>query len=100
MRYRGPNLVHDPFEGDGRNVVAFVDDDLPVTAYDVIDGVLVHETLDHGHVQGAVWLPPPASNLSDRRRLESKEHGQLVDPLVEERSSVHEHESSYPLAAR
>ena len=48
--------------------MALVDDYMTVGRHDVVDGAIVREALDHGHVEAPAGRPLPAADLPDRLR--------------------------------
>ena len=59
------DVAYGPFEGHGRDVVAFVDDDQPVGRGEFGDVVAAGEALDHGHVDNAGGPVPATAELPE-----------------------------------
>jgi hypothetical protein len=77
-------------EGEGRQVVALVDDDETVGGeerFQVFDRL---EALDHRQVDDAGQLASAAASLPDLLRVETEEGFELRAPLVEQRLAVGE----------
>ena len=79
--------------------MALIDYDLPVLTHEVLHAVFPNEALDHCDIQEAVAGLLAGADLTDRAGLESKEEGQLGDPLIEERSSVNSTSVLHPRSA-
>ena len=77
-------------ERDRREMVALVDDDLPVAGHEIRDGLLAHQALDHRDVDPAGGVALSGTDLPDLLGVDTEEHGELRAPLVEQRSSVHQ----------
>lgn len=91
---KGGNLAQQPLDGDGRDVVAFVDDDLPVAA-EQRDGVFAPgEGLDHRDIDPAA--PGLRGRGADLRGIEVEEPRQALDPLLKQRAAMDEHERRAP----
>ena len=58
-------------------VVALVDDDLPVVRDETLDLLLPHKALDHGDVKMAVPRLFSRPDLPNARKLDVEEQGQL-----------------------
>ena len=86
----GLHLAHHALERDGWDVVALVDDDVPVGGDEVVDLALPHQALDHGDVEVAVGLAAAAADLADLLRFDAQEHRQASDPLLEQLGSMNE----------
>jgi hypothetical protein len=66
-------------ERRGGNVVAFVDDDKPIRGRHRADVVLADQRLQHGDIDAAVCLPPPAAELAG---LDAEMLGDPAAPLI------------------
>jgi hypothetical protein len=73
-------------------VVTLIDNYVAVCRHQIIDAVQPDETLDHRHVQAAVGGVLPGTNLTDGFGSEPEEHGQLGNPLIQERLPVDQDE--------
>ncbi len=71
-------------------MVALIDDHLTVVCDDIFDLLLPDEALDHCHVQFAIAGLLACSDLADLLRLDAEEQGELCQPLVQERSPMHQ----------
>lgn len=83
-----------PLERHRRDVMALVDDHVPVGGNHVVNLALPSEALDHRHVQRAVRLSFPTSDPTDVLFVDAKKHAKLGNPLVEQRPPVHEDEGA------
>lgn len=79
-----PDRREEPLERNGRDVVAFVDDDVSVPADELVDGVSADEALHHRDVDSAVRFPGVPADPSDFHWVEPEVKGKLLDPLVEQ----------------
>ncbi len=79
-------------ERHGRDVVALVDDHLAISRDEVGEATQPHETLDHRHIQAPVGRVLAGADLADSLGGQAEEHGQLGNPLIEERLTVDQHE--------
>jgi len=71
--------------------MTFIDDELPVAGYIVVDDTLAEEGLDHGHVQEPIGSPAttdPAETLGGH----AKKGREPFDPLIEQGLAVDEHQ--------
>jgi hypothetical protein len=72
-RHGGRQAQHKPCLGtpchclktDGREVMAFVDHEMPIIGNEIIDLTLVNEALDHGDIYDARRLAPAPADLTD-----------------------------------
>jgi cobyrinic acid a,c-diamide synthase len=69
-------------------VATLVDDHLAVARDEVIDGSFADEALDHGDIQPTRRIALPNADLADCLGIDAKKHGELGDPLVQERLAV------------
>ena len=72
--------------------MAFVNDDVAVIADAVFDDTLSHQALNHGDVQLAGGLLPPAADSSDLLLWQTEKRRQPLDPLVHQLSAMDEHQ--------
>ena len=71
-------------------MVAFVHNDLTVGLHDVSDAPPSSQALDHRHVEAPIRLAPTTTNLADFSLVDTKEHGELCDPLIQKRTAMYE----------
>jgi hypothetical protein len=76
-------------------VVAFVDYELTVIRYAVVDYARPGQTLDYGHVDKASRTAPAAADAADRLRRQVQKHREPFDPLVEQLAPMNEHECAH-----
>src|SRR6266849_1549968 len=86
----GFRLGKHAFEGGGREMVALIDDHLTVVRDDIFDFFLPDEALDHCHIQFAIAGLLACSDLADLLRLDAEKQAELCQPLVQERSPMHQ----------
>jgi hypothetical protein len=79
------DLREDALEQHGRDVVALVDDNVTIPCDQVVDRSLADEALDHGDVQPSRRGTLARADLPDRLGVDAEKHGQLRDPLIQER---------------
>ena len=77
-------------ERDRREMVALVNDNLPVAGHEIRHRLLAHQALDHRDVDPAGGVALSRTDLPDQLGVDTQEHGELRAPLVEQRSSVHQ----------
>ena len=77
-------------ERDRREMMALVDNDLPVAGYEIRDGLVAHQALDHRHVDQASGVALSGTDLPDPLGVDTEEYGELRTPLVEHRSSMYQ----------
>jgi len=82
------------FEADGRQVVALIEDDVPVLRDQIIHDSLAADALQQGDVNGAQRLAFARANLADARPLDVQELNEALDPLVEQLLAMDEHQSA------
>ena len=82
----------DLFEAVGRQVVAFIDDHLPIVTDAVIDDTIADKTLNDSDVEQAGRLVSAAANSSDRLRREIQKGCEALDPLIEQLPTMNEHQ--------
>src|ERR1700730_9764286 len=73
-------------------MVAFVHNYLTVGPHDVIDAPPSSQALDHRHIETPVRLAPTTTNLADLSLVDTKEHGELGDPLIQKRTAMYENQ--------
>ena len=71
-------------------MVTFVDDDVSVPGHEIIDLPLSDEALDHRHIEAAVRFTFAPAHLTHVLLIDSEEHRELRDPLVEKVLAVDE----------
>src|SRR5881628_1603911 len=81
-------------ERHGWHVVALVRDHVPVRGHNVVYSVLADHALDHGDVESAITLVLATPYLTHLSFVDAEEHRELGDPLVQEWSTVDEHEGA------
>ena len=86
------HLRQNTLEGERRQVVAFIDDDVTVRSNEIVDSFLTDEALHHRHIKLSVRLALTTADLPDVLLVDIEEHCQLRLPLLEQRLSVHEDE--------
>jgi len=64
----------------------------PIRYFNVVHCVATYNALQHGHVKVAVGLALPTSDTANRFGINAEEHGELRDPLIQERLTMHEDE--------
>ncbi len=77
-------------ERDCRQMVTFVDDDVSVPGDEIIDLPLSDEALDHRHIEPAVRFTFAPAHLTHVLLIDSEEHRELRDPLIEKGLAVDE----------
>jgi len=65
----------DQFEADGRQVVALINDEMPVVADDVVNFTLSHQALDEGHIDDSGRPALAAANGADLGPRQIEESG-------------------------
>src|SRR5487761_487049 len=90
-----PCLPEHSIEAHGRNVVALVDQDVPVIGDQILDLALGTETLQHADVDCALAFVPTRTELSDRARRNVEKSGKALPPLIGQLLAVHEHQRVY-----
>jgi hypothetical protein len=79
----GLRLTQDALELHGRQVMTFVDDDLPVARDEIGDRVLLHEALDHRHVHATRRCAPRARDLAHFLAVDAEKESKLREPLIQ-----------------
>lgn len=82
------------FETLRREVMAFIDDDVPVVGDEVFDDAFANETLDHNDVDLSGEFFASASETSDVLFFEIEELGESLDPLIHELLAMNENEGA------
>jgi hypothetical protein len=82
----------DPLGCDRGDVVALVDDDVPVAGQQFLQALPARKALDGSDVQPAGWLAPAGTDDPDLLDVHVKELGQPLDPLLKQRLAVHQYE--------
>jgi len=72
--------------------MAFIGDDMTITADSIVDPSLADQALNHRNVQAAVQTALSGTDLADVLGLDAEEQRQLRDPLVEERLAVNQNQ--------
>src|SRR5271157_4875125 len=72
------------FEGNGRDVVALIHDDVSIASHEVSYSAEANQALHHRHVDLAGGSVFPGTDLPDFLRFFAQEQGKLCDPLIEE----------------
>src|SRR5690348_1966815 len=80
----------DSLERHRREMVAFVDDDLPVAGHEIRHAIVTNQALDHCDVDPAGRVALSSTDLPDLPGVDAQEHGKLRAPLVEQRPSMYE----------
>ena len=73
-------------------MMALVDDNLTIVGYEVCDGLLVDEALDHGDVDSPRRRPLAGANLANRLGVDRQKQGQLRYPLIDQWPTVDENQ--------
>ncbi len=88
------DLLDDILERRGRNVVAFIGDDQPISRSERSDVVTAGEGLQGKDVDRPPDPRPPTAKLAG---LHAQQAGDLGAPLIGQRLTVHEDESRCPV---
>ena len=99
-RHRGRQPEHEPrlrlsrdlFEAMGRQVVALVNNHVTVAGYTVVDDALLDQALNHRDVQEPCRRITAATDTSNRLDRNTEEGRQALHPLVEQLTTMDEHE--------
>ena len=83
-------------EAEGRDVVAFVDDDLPVVSDEIGDLSLPGEALEQRDVDETGRATLAGTELADGARLDVKERCQALPPLIREVLTVNDDQGADP----
>lgn len=89
LRFR---LAHNLLEGDGRKVVAFVDDDVPVVGHEVLHFLVAVEALNHRNIDLTSPLRLACSDLPDVVEREVEEHREALAPLIKKLLAMDQHQ--------
>lgn len=76
-------------ERRGGYVMALIDDYVSVLGDQLVDMVPLDEALYHGDVEGAVVLSMATADPADLLFIDVEEHGELCDPLLQQRLAMH-----------
>ena len=90
-----PCLPSDTFEALWREVVALVDDKVPVLADAIVDDALLHQTLNDGDVYLSRRPCSAPTDATNRRWWQIEEGREPLDPLIEELSAMHQYQCVY-----
>src|SRR5438309_2100720 len=77
-------------------MVTLVDYNMPIFAHSVVNDPLAYKALNKRNVDHAVGLLSSASDMTDRLRRQIKKCAKPLDPLLEQLSSMHEHQCIDP----
>jgi hypothetical protein len=80
------------FEAMRGEMMAFVNDQMPVLRDAIIDNAFAYETLNHSNVELPCRFPPATPNLADVPTVDVKKRTQTLNPLIEQLPPVHQHE--------
>ena len=84
------------FEGRSGDVVAFINDQVPITGYRIRDFTFPYEALDQRDVDAPRGLAFPAANGSNRTSVNREERLEAFDPLREQLATMHENQRATP----
>jgi len=73
---------------DGWQVVAFIDNHLPILGDTVVHRIFAGQALDHGDIDLSSRLASASANLIDSFRILAKKYADLRSPLFQQRLSV------------
>ena len=76
----------------GRQMVAFVNDQMAVFGYTVVNDAFAYQALNERDVNHAVGFLSSASDMTDRLRRQIEKCAKSLNPLLEQLSSMHEHQ--------
>ena len=76
----GLRLAGDVLEALRRQVVAFVDDEVPVLGDAIVNDALSDQALDDGDIESPRGAIAPAANPADRLRRDAEERRQIAPP--------------------
>jgi len=82
----------DLLEAVRRQMVAFIDDHLPVVANAVVDNTFTNEALNDGDIEQPSRCVSATADSANRLGRYVQESRETLDPLVEELPSMHEHQ--------
>ena len=80
------------FKAVRRQMVAFIDDHLPVLGDAIVHDIFADEALNDRHIEQPGRLVAAAANSADRLGREVQKRRQTLDPLVQELAPMHEHQ--------
>src|SRR5580658_9615974 len=75
------HLREHTLERDRRQVMALVNNYVPIAADEIVYLILVDKTLDHRHIEPTVWLALTAADATNVLLVDAQKHCQLCDPL-------------------
>jgi len=94
------HLCEDPFEGNCREVMAFIHNNVTVPSHEVVHVALADQALDHGDIEPARRQILPSPDPADGFWINSQERGKPRDPLVEDRLPVDKDKGIAPARGR
>src|SRR5438270_13751963 len=83
-------------EANGRKVVAFIHNELPVFCDEIIHNAPVSEALNHGDINDASRLAHASTNLADAVLRQIEEALQARGPLLHKLTAMHQDERTDP----
>jgi len=83
-----------PLERDRWQMVALIDDDVPIVSDQIVDLILANQALDHGDVESTVGPALATSDSANLLLVDIEENRKLGNPLFEERLAVDENKSA------
>lgn len=86
------DLFRDQLEFFRRDVMALIDDELPVVGNTIIDDIVANQTLPQRHIDktGGLFLSAPHDPEILGRNIEK--HRQSAEPLIQDRLAVNDNE--------
>src|SRR5208282_5009789 len=75
-------LTRHLFKTLGGEMMAFVDNQVPVIAHQIINHAFADQALNYRHIQQAGWLLGATAHPSNGARRYSQESGKPLDPLL------------------
>jgi hypothetical protein len=82
-------------EAASGQVMTFVDDQVTVAADTVVDEPFTNKTLNDRHVDSACRLVSASTDSADLRPFQVQKRRQPFDPLIEELTTMHEHQRAH-----
>jgi len=80
------------FKADRGQVMALVNDEVPVIANNIVNFSFSDQALDEGHIHDPGRPAFAAANSADLGPRQIEESGQALDPLIHELTPMNEHE--------